>query len=308
MESKRKLTFYLEKRKEENNILKENNIQNEIPRRVINLPVNTNKKTEVKDKCTGKVSNYIIGPQIGKGAYAEVREGINKILRKRIAIKIYEKSKLVSTQRRNIVMNEIQILKKLKHPHIVEFYETIQVPNKLLLIMEFIKGKSLYDYVKSKPHRRLSETEAIIIFKQILEGINYCHNNMISHRDIKPDNILVDNDGYVKIIDFGFSVLSGRSQKLKLFCGTPSYMSPEVVMQKEYIGTNYDIWSLGILFYFMLSGTVPFHGRTDYELYANIICGQVDFPPYFSTESKEFIMKMLQVDPYRRTTAINVSL
>jgi len=253
-----------------------------------------------------QLTNYIVGIKIGEGSYATVRKGMNKLTNKEVAIKVYEKSKLINAQRKLNVKKEIRILKKVNHPNIVKFHEVVNTTNNLYLIMEFIKGKSLTSYIRDTPLRRLKESEAIRLFKQVLEAIKYCHDNMISHRDIKADNVLVKNKGEVKLIDFGFSTLSKTNQLLDLFCGTPYYMPPEITCRKEYIGTNTDIWSLGVLFYFMLSGNLPFDGKTDKDLFKCIARGHVLFPSYFSSMSKEFILKMLQVDPNKRATAMEV--
>ncbi len=180
-----------------------------------------------------KISDYVIGPQIGQGAYAIVKQGTHKLSGRKVAIKIYEKYKLIDPQRKQSVNREIQLLKKLSHPHIVKLHETIDTTKQLYLVMELVRGKSLYSYVHSKPLRRLDEAEAIVVFQQVLEGIEHCHRNLVSHRDIKSENILITPEGTVKLIDFGFSVCSAATQKLKIFCGTPSYMAPVIVNRRE---------------------------------------------------------------------------
>lgn len=115
-----------------------------------------------------------------------------------------------------------------------------------------------------------------MIFKQILEGIDFCHKLEVAHRDIKLENILThDSENQVKIIDFGFSTL--RERKMRIFCGTPSYMAPEIIQKKEYLGQAADIWALGILLYAMLQGSFPFKGATDSELYKKILAGNFSF-------------------------------
>jgi serine/threonine protein kinase len=109
------------------------------------------------------------------------------------------------------------------------------------------------------------------LFKQIAEGIEYLHSQNIAHRDIKLDNILIeDKTNIVKIIDFGFSVMCSSIQKLKIFCGTPSYMAPEITMKKEYDGKTVDMWALGVLLYVMLTGIFPFKGTSEADLYHKI--------------------------------------
>ena len=136
--------------------------------------------------------------------------------------------------------------------------------------MEYVGGGSLHGYLKSKPNRRLEEEEAKRIFKQILSGIHYCHSKCITHRDIKLENLLLDHKGNIKIIDFGFSTCIPNDRKIKIFCGTPSYMAPEIVSKKEYAGPPADIWALGVLLYALLNGCFPYRGQTDAELYKKI--------------------------------------
>lgn len=120
--------------------------------------------------------------------------------------------------------------------------------------MEYIGGGSLHGYLKSKPNRRLEENDAKRIFKEIVESLKYCHSRCITHRDIKLENVLLDDHGAIKMIDFGFSTCIPNDKKIKIFCGTPSYMAPEIVTKSEYCGPPADIWALGVLLFTCLSG------------------------------------------------------
>ena len=131
---------------------------------------------------------------------------------------------------------EIEILEILNYPNIVKLYEIIDTPKHVHLAMEYIGGTSLHGYLKRIPNRRLDEPEARRIFKQVLHGIEYCHNKNVTHRDLKLENILLDDNNNVKIIDFGFGTCFSHDKKVKLFCGTPSYMAPEIVNRVEYSG------------------------------------------------------------------------
>lgn len=202
---------------------------------------------------------------------------------------------------------EIRLLKKLNHANIVKLYETIDTPKQLFLIMELVKGRSLHSYMRSKPGKKLSETECMKIFKQIMEGIAYCHKNNVIHRDIKMENLLLDEELNLKIIDFGFSICSASTQRLKVFCGTPSYMAPEIVNKREYCGPPADIWSLGILLFSMLAGYFPFKGISENDLYRSISKGRFTCPPHFSTAAKSIVLKMLNQDPQKRATAAQVN-
>jgi len=251
-----------------------------------------------------RLSDYEMIAELGRGSYAIVKEWINKLIEKRVAIKEYEKKNLVTPQKRITVSNEIKTLSLLKHPNIVRLYTTIEDNDKLYLVMEVIKGQSLEKYIQAKC--RLQEAEAISLFKQILEAIAYCHEQQICHRDIKTENILITPEGNVKLIDFGFATLSSRNERLKVFCGTPCYMSPEIVSRKKYLGPNADIWSLGILYYFMLSGSFPFHGKSLQDLFRNIYRGKYACPACISPLAKNFINRMLQVNEEKRATAKDV--
>ena len=126
----------------------------------------------------------------------------------------------------------------------------------------------------------------------------------MTHRDIKLENIIIDTKkGTVKLIDFGFCCCTSPEIKLKVFCGTPSYMCPEIVLKKEYVGPPTDIWASGILLFAMLCGQFPFRGTSDKELYKKIAKGEFEYPDHVSREAITFINKMLVVNPSARAPA-----
>ena len=126
--------------------------------------------------------------------------------------------------------------------------------------MEYAKGESLHAHLKAAPMRQFSEEKALKIIKQLLLAVDYLHSKSITHRDIKLETIHIDNYGQIKLIDFGFCCAVQQDAKLRVFCGTPSYMSPEIVQRREYNGFQTDIWAAGVLFYAMLCGRFPFKG------------------------------------------------
>lgn len=126
--------------------------------------------------------------------------------------------------------------------------------------MELVEGESLLSYLKSQPERKLDENSTKNIFQQIISGMVYLHSKNIFHRDIKLENIIIQNKNLIKIIDFGFGTCSPRNKLLNFFCGTPSYMPPEIILKKDYLGEYADIWSIGILLYTILCGAFPFRG------------------------------------------------
>jgi len=269
-------------------------------------PIYTNKEVygdAITKIRAGRISEYNIIEEIGKGAHAIVKSGVHKSTGRKVAIKIYEKHRIADYQHKTCVDREIRIMKRIKHGNIVELYETIDTTRQLYIIMELIKGESLYSYTRKKEGRKLEERECMRLFTQIVSGINYCHKQNIVHRDIKMENLLLDDKRNAKIIDFGFSICAVSSQKLKIFCGTPSYMAPEIVMKKEYYGPPADVWSLGILLFTMLCGRFPFRGSTEHDLFRSISRCQYTFPTHISSVSKTIINSMLRLKPEHRATS-----
>jgi MAP/microtubule affinity-regulating kinase len=256
---------------------------------------------------TREIKGYLIQNQIGQGAYAIVKQAINTNTKEKVAIKIYEKYRITDTQRKASVNREISLLKRLTHTNIVKLYESIDMPRQLWLVMELAFGRSLHSFLRAKSERKLSEKDGMRVFRQVLSGIEYCHKMNVTHRDIKMENILVDDELNVKIIDFGFSVCSPPTQKLRIFCGTPSYMAPEIVNKEKYLGPPTDVWSLGILLFTLLAGHFPFRGVTEKDLFRSISRGIVTYPTGISEEVKILIGKMLQVNPLKRATATEVT-
>ncbi len=239
---------------------------------------------------------------------ASVATGSARITNSVVAIKIYDKFRLLDPQRKKSVNREIQILQKLCHPHIVKLIETIDTIKQLYLVLECVKGKSLYTYLKSTEGRRLSECESRRLFRQIVSGIDYCHRRNVSHRDIKLENLLLNEQNDIKIIDFGFATCVPAGTKLKVFCGTPSYMAPEIVTKKEYCGPPADMWALGVLLFAMLSGKFPFKGATERELYKKVAHGEFTFPVCVGDKAKSLIRRLMSVDPLKRPTCEDVLL
>ncbi|CAG9328242.1 unnamed protein product [Blepharisma stoltei] len=253
-----------------------------------------------KEKHKGKIEDYKVDKQIGQGAYAIVRHATHIATSKKVAFKTYEKIKLLDPNRKKNVMREIDILGMLDHKNIVKLYETIDTARQLHIVMEYISGCSLHGYLKRKPNRRIEENDAKRIVKQILCAMEYCHAKNVTHRDLKLENLLLDEKNDVKIIDFGFATCFSSEKKVKIFCGTPSYMAPEIVARKEYAGPPVDVWAIGVLIFVLLCGHYPFKGNGDKELYRKIQQGYFMIPQHVSLSAKSLISRILKVDPTKR--------
>lgn len=218
---------------------------------------------------------------------------------------MYEKNKIREPQRKKSVRREIRILQILHHPNIVKIYDVVETNNHLNIIMEYLPGISLGAYLKNHPNKKVPEKNCRIIFKQLAKALAYMHQHSIAHRDIKLENIILDDNLIPKLIDFGFSTCIEPHKKVrcfvievKIFCGTPSYMAPEVVQRKEYRGEAADIWALGVLLFVSLTGIFPFKGATDQELYKKI--NNADYPKgelFFSRGVNDLISRMLKINP-----------
>ena len=188
------------------------------------------------------ICDFIIQEKLGEGAFGSVHLGINKQTGEKVAIKILEKCRL--TRNRQIIRlnREIEILKKVKHPNIIQLYSVIETEKQIFLIMEYIKGKELYQYIVMKT--KIPEDEACFFFQQIISGIEYLNDLKIAHRDIKSENILIEeNTKTIKIIDFGLSnTYSDKNNEiLSTACGSPFYAAPEMLKGDYYKGSTVDI-------------------------------------------------------------------
>ena len=239
------------------------------------------------------MDDYVIGKQIGQGAYATVHIGVHKRYNKKVALKIYLKEKMKDLQRKKSVRREIKLMKRLDHPNIAKLYDTVETESKVILVMEYVGGGSTHGFLKSKPNRQMEENEARKIFSQLVSALSYLHSKSIAHRDIKLENVMLDHRGNVKLIDFGFSTQIPNTQKIKLFCGTPSYMAPEIVKKIEFCGPPADIYASGVLLFAFFCGCFPYRGKDDKDLYKKIANDDLIIPDHVPPNPKNLIARML---------------
>ena len=245
----------------------------------------------------GRSDMYHFGKVLGTGSFGVVRLVLHKLTNTKIGVKTYDKRKIKDAAQLKRVQQEIRLMARTNHPNIVRLYETLESVHRVHLVMEYASGGNLCSYVKLK--KRLDENEARAIFQQLASAIAYLHTLNIVHRDIKLENILIDGKKNIKITDFGFSVYV-QQKKLKIFCGTPSYMPPEIVMRREYYGPPVDCWSLGVLLYATLCGCFPFTANSYPNLYKKIARGQWRAAHSMSQSVSDLLRRMLTVDASKR--------
>ncbi|CAG0880514.1 unnamed protein product [Cyprideis torosa] len=214
-----------------------------------------------------------------------------------VAIKTIKKAKIQTDQDLIRIRREIQIMSSVRHPSIIHIYEVFENREKIILVMEYAAGGELYDYLSER--KVLPEEEARRIFRQISAAVYYCHKHQICHRDLKLENILLDDKGNAKIADFGLSNVFDGKRLLNTFCGSPLYASPEIVLGKPYYGPEVDCWSMGVLLYTLVYGAMPFDGSNYKRLVKQITQGEYYEPPAPS-EGSELIRYLLTVNPKRR--------
>lgn len=241
---------------------------------------------------------YMVGSVIGVGSYGKVRSAWHRLTGRKVAIKTYDKSRLKDQSHWKRVHSEIKIMETVSHPRVARMYEAVETPKRLHLIMECVEGGNLCSYVKQK--KKLHEAEAKKIFFQLMLAIEYLHTENIAHRDIKLENVLFTESRDIKLIDFGFSTISKPGTKMKIFCGTPSYMAPEIVLRTEYEGPPVDLWSAGVLLFACLCGQFPFRAQSYPDLYRRIARGSFAVSDDVSMSAKDLIRSLLCVDPAGR--------
>ena len=247
------------------------------------------------------ICEFVIKNKIGEGAFGSVHLGINKQTGEKVAIKILDKSKLKKIENKIRFEREIEILRQLKHPNIVQLYGVIEGERQIFLIMEYLKGKELFQYILLK--KKIPEDEACIYFQQIISAIEYLNNLKIVHRDIKPENMIINyNKKEIKLLDFGLSNIYGDkpNELLSTACGSPCYAAPEMISGKMYKGGGIDIWSVGVVLFAMICGYLPFHEETNKETYKKIAEGKYIVPSFVSKLCRELIHKILNINPKKR--------
>ena len=252
-------------------------------------------------KVLKQIGDYTLGTELGSGAFGKVVLGKHILTNEPVAIKILDKMILSHTpDDYQSVRQEINILKSVKHKHIVQLYDVLQTPRHIFIIMEYCEGKDLLDYILTKS--KLSEEESLKYFHQLINALFYLHSQNIAHRDIKIDNMLLDRNRDLKLVDFGLSTKYPDDNLLDQPCGTVVYAAPEVLQGREYHGMLADVWSSGIVLYGMLSGYLPFGEQDDEINRLNIIAGKINYPNYFGACVKDLLMHMLDLDPMTRYT------
>ncbi|XP_063923599.1 serine/threonine-protein kinase SIK3 homolog isoform X3 [Zophobas morio] len=251
-----------------------------------------------------RVGYYELEKTIGKGNFAVVKLATHIVTRTKVAIKIIDKTAL-DEENLTKIFRETAILKKLRHPHITRLYQLMETNQTIYMVTEYASNGEIFDHLVAKG--RMPEDEAKRIFSQIVSAVSYCHSQGVVHRDLKAENLLLDHNLNIKLADFGFSNQFTEGCLLSTWCGSPPYAAPELFQGLKYDGPKADIWSLGVVLYVLVCGSLPFDGRTLHDLRNVVIEGRFRIPYFMSQDCEYLIRHMLVVDPDKRLTMTQIA-
>jgi len=233
---------------------------------------------------------------LGKGAFGHVQLVQDQKSKKTYALKTVPKALIVETGQQSHIMSEKNTMMILDHPFIIRLYTTFRDEHRLFFLLEPCLGGDLFSVLREKT--LFDEDTARFYSACVISAFEFMHDRNIVYRDLKPENLLIDAEGYLKVTDFGFAkdISSGRTWTL---CGTPDYLAPEIVAGKGH-NKGVDWWTVGIFIYEMLASYAPFYDEDPMKTYEKIVHGEITFPSHFSKEVISLIKKLLNRKPFKR--------
>ena len=256
---------------------------------------------------TFQLNKYLVyKKKIGKGTFSNVYKGIDTINQQEVAIKKINRNGLDKYSK--YIDREISLMKNLDHKNIIKLYDVLYSSEKekeknIHLILEYCPNGDLSKFIDIGG---VSEEIAKKFLKQISDGLKYLQENNIYHRDLKPHNILIDENNILKITDFGFAKDISSNDISETFCGSPLYMAPEILNYQKYTDQA-DLWSVGVILYQLLTGKTPFEGKSLSDLVKNMKEEEIRIPNYIdlTTECKNILFFLLQKNPQKRLSWSN---
>ncbi|XP_078180852.1 CBL-interacting serine/threonine-protein kinase 14-like [Carex rostrata] len=248
---------------------------------------------------------YELGKMVGCGAFAKVYHARQVPTGQSVALKVLSKPRIVKSGMYINVRREIVSMRRIRHPHVVKLIDVMASQSKIYLVLEYIKGGEMFRGISTKG--KLNEDSARDLFRQLLSAVAFCHSRGVFHRDLKLENLLLDEFGKLKVSDFGLSALSPTSFSnqpilFKTLCGTPAYVAPEVISRRPYDAAKVDLWACGVILFVLSSGYLPFNDINLMMLYRKIYKAEYRFPKWISPDLRTLISRMLDSNPETRIT------
>ncbi|KAM4874042.1 sperm motility kinase 4A-like [Thomomys bottae] len=243
-------------------------------------------------------AGYRVLRTLREGGFARVQLAEHLLTDTLVAVKALDK------RESPFFATELELLGSVEHPNIVRLYEVVDTEERVYLVMEYLDGGDLVDHLQKVD--RLEEAAARPLFGQILRAVQYCHDHGIVHRDLKAENVLLDGKGAAKLCDFGLSARFSPGEQLTRECGTLAYWAPELFKQEGYQGPKVDVWSLGVLLYYMVMGHLPYDGRSWVVLRRQVLEGRFKLRTRFSPELKGILAYLMTADPKKRPSVWQV--
>ncbi|KAI9120787.1 hypothetical protein K1719_007820 [Acacia pycnantha] len=246
------------------------------------------------------LGRFEVGKLLGHGNFAKVYHARNVKSGEGVAIKVIDKEKILKSGLVAHIKREISILRRVRHPNIVQLFEVMATKAKIYFVMEYVRGGELFNKVAKG---RLKEESARKYFQQLISAVSFCHARGVFHRDLKPENLLLDENGDLKVSDFGLSAVSDQIRQDGLFhtfCGTPAYVAPEVLARKGYDGAKVDVWACGVVLFVLMAGYLPFHDQNVMAMYKKIYRGEFRCPKWFTPDLTRLVTRLLDTNPETR--------
>lgn len=248
-------------------------------------------------KVVPSVEDLSVVGTLGKGTFGYVQLVENNKTGETFALKSVSKSHVVKQRQQQHILTEKSVMMELSHPRIVTLHATTKDENFLYFLMEPALGGELFSILRRQ--KRFSEYVARFYAASVVVAFEYMHSKHVIYRDLKPENLLLDDKGYVKVTDFGFAARVKEGGHRYTFCGTPDYIAPEILSSAGH-GKGVDWWTLGVFIYELMAGRGPFRAAKVSVTYERIQKGVLSFPSHFSNEAMMLIRGLLQVRPTDR--------